>query len=173
MNNEVVVPQGKEYTAAERIKLIRDCLRAAERIHLIVCDLLADAYLHADWIDLGLASFSDYTMGLGLSQSQASKMLKIGRCFPAEMRETLPEVDADELSVERLYAAARLVEQGRFSAEDALQEAKVHPAEHLVAMLNGSEPSDARPVECPYCGSSHLCYQAPVIGKGEVDVPLG
>ena len=141
--------------------MIRETMRAAEQLRLRVCDLLAEVHAVEEWTALGLDSFTDYADACGLSQSQASKMLKIGRLFPPGVRNAFPPDQIDGLSIERLYVAAQMLERGVVeNAEEALRAAIVHPAEQLVGMRDGHEPQDRKSITCPDCGQEvwHTCH---------------
>jgi hypothetical protein len=141
-----------------RFAAIRQCIRTAQNSLLNASVLLAHAFEAEEWRTLGFASFTAYTGELEIRQSAASKMVRVGRRFAENGRPlwwSLPAHDQAELSIERLYLAARRVEAGQCSVGEAIHDAVAHPPRWHRALLRGDEPLDERPCVCPECGTQH------------------
>ena len=115
-------------------------------------------------VNARLPIFGSYASELGLAPSVASKLVSIGQAFFSEKGipawDSLPEAAQRELSVERLYIAAGIVRSGRWTPEQAVSEAVVHPPAWLRAERDGTEPLDERPCICPTCGRRHWSQSA-------------
>jgi hypothetical protein len=149
---------GEVDEAQQRLSAIRSLCREAARSHLAASLLLAQAYDRGDHSRFGL-SWSAYVADhVGLTKGTASKMLTVARTFKGAWM-SLPEDQQAELSLERTYLAAKLVEVNGLAVEEALSKAVSQPAHHLVAERLGEEPVDQRPVTCPDCGEVvwHRC----------------
>jgi hypothetical protein len=142
----------------DRFEAIRSRVRTAQKALIEASVLLAQAYDLEEWRALGFSSFTAYAAELEIQQSVASKMVRIGRTFSEHGRplwHALSARDQAELSIERLYLAARRAEAGDCTANEALHDAVAHPPAWHRAMLDGREPLDARPCVCPKCGTRH------------------
>jgi hypothetical protein len=143
---------------SERFDQIRALLRRAEGCLLDASVLLAGVHASGEWRELGFGSFTAYAGALEIRQDVASKMLRIGQTFSEHGRpmwKTLPARDQAELSIERVYTAARRVDAGQVDRMTALHDAVAHPPAWQRAMLKGTEPLDHHPCVCPTCGTRH------------------
>lgn len=139
--------------AGQRYAQIGLLLRRSRQDSLVAALNLHQAYQNQEWEQLGI-SWSDYYGGLSLEKSTVSKMLRVGQVFNGAWL-TLPEADQAELSVERLYLAARLADRDQLTPSAALAEAVANPTHQLVSQLKGDEPTDrCQHHVCPDCGGS-------------------
>jgi hypothetical protein len=151
-----------DHTPEGRFAAIRAFIRAAQHAMLNASVLLARAHDTEEWRDLGFPSFTAYAAELEIPQSAASKMVRVGRTFSENGEpawSTLPTHDQAELSIERLYLAARRVELGQCTVAEAVHDAVAHPPRWHRALLRGDEPLDERPCTCPVCGTPHWATQ--------------
>jgi hypothetical protein len=146
--------KGDRTQAQERFNKIRGLVRVAEANRIQAAVLLAGAADAEEWLVLDLPDFTSYCQHIGLPQSTGSKMLKVGRVFGDMLANLSPDKLA-ELSIERLYIAAQMVDQG-MPVSDALDNAIAHPTEWLLAQRDGTEPLDKTPITCPHCGTTVL-----------------
>jgi hypothetical protein len=149
---EYTATNGRVDTPAARLEIIRQLVRVAERNRIAAALLLLKAWDDREYESLE-KSWPEYYSECGIGKSEASKMLTVARTFRGQLM-SLQQADADELSLERAYLAARLVREEVMGHTDALAAAVSTPSSGLVALLKGDEPADR--CVCPGCGNNHV-----------------
>ena len=135
----------------ERNDAIQTLAGRATHDSLAAAPLLWAAHDEKDWARLGLESWRAYLDSVGVSPSQDSKMRKaygvLGEWWPDAL-------NSREVTLERLYAAARVVEKEGLSTMSGYSLAESMPASEIIARLKGEELEPTM-CACPECGHSH------------------
>lgn len=147
-----------EAGAVERFQMIQQLMRRAENDFLAACLLVADVAKSREWAIVGYSSMKEYAEAARIPQPTLSKMLKVSKVFRGRWQE-LSHRDQQELSIDKLYYAGKLLTLGAYSSDmDALHSAVAVPQRYLYQqyMEKRLEGQNATLHECPTCGRVHL-----------------
>ena len=135
----------------ERNDAIQTLAGRATHDSLAAAPLLWAAHDEKDWARLGLESWRAYLDSVGVSPSQDSKMRKAYSVFGSSWGGVLR---SREVTLERLYAAARVTLKEGLTVYDGFSLAEALPASEIIARLRG-EQLEPTLCSCPECGASH------------------
>ena len=146
--------------AESRFRMARELNNTAERAWMAMAVVIQKGMQMGDAKTLGFEDYQQWGDAIGVSTTVMSKLRTIGRHFAGKW-ELLPDADKAELSMEGLYIAARMVKLGRWTEEQALNEAVAQPVHRLwhEYKLGEEEARGERDHHaCPLCGQWHLCH---------------
>jgi hypothetical protein len=140
--------------AERRFNMARELNHTAERAWMEMAVVIQKGMQKGDAHTLGFEDYKQWGDAIGISATLMSKLRTIGRHF-AGTWELLPDAQKAELSMEGLYIAARMVKLGRWTEEEALNEAVAQPVHRLwhEYKLGEEEARGKRDHHaCPLCG---------------------
>lgn len=160
--------------AKERFVIAQGLWQRAQKDLLTICLIIQQAIANRDWWQLEFDTMEQWADAIGISAPMISKMRSVSRVFGTSWMQ-LPDVDRAELTVDRLYYAARLVETGYYpEPKEALHEAVAQPQRYIYAEWHHRRKElvkthQGQPThECPVCGQVHVIRDAIAATPSEV-----